>query len=164
MIPALAIDSRPEVGAAEAVDVGAHCVNAATTDDLVEPLCVGFGLDEQGHLAPAARHPAARLLVGPVVDVIAPLANPAWLGSVAAKIFDVPALAVLLAVAGRKALVAGIFLVDGFLHAFEERAIVGFVQCRLPEDYARVIAIAPYHQSCIVNRALLELGSADELP
>src|SRR5580700_4725131 len=96
--------------------------------------------------------------------MISPLANPAWLAAIAAQVFHVPALPVLLAVAGGIALIARKLLVNRLLHALEQRAIIGFVQRRLPEDHARMVAIAPDHHAGIVNGALLKFAGPHELP
>ena len=113
MIAALAVDPRPEARPAEAVHLGSDGVVGSAGQNLVEAGSVRPGLDQQRGFAPAARHAAAGLLVAPVVDLIAPFANPCGFGAVVAEIFDVPAAGIAFAIAGRVTLVAGIFLVDG---------------------------------------------------
>src|SRR5271154_6638789 len=133
VIAALAIDGGPEASAGEAASTGAAGAALVAGHELVHALGVGFGLDQHWGFAPASGGAVAGLLVGPIVDVIAPLANPVGFVAVVVKILHVPAGGgVGFAIAGGKALVAGIFFVDGFLQSGEEISVLGFVQGGFP--------------------------------
>jgi len=164
VVAALAVDAGPEVGATEAIEVGAAGVVAAAGDDFVEAGGVGGRLDEERGFAPGAGYAAAGLLVGPVVDVVAPFADPGWFGAVAAEIVDVPGLAVFFAIAGGEALIAGIFFVNGLLETGEDWAVVGFVEGGFPEDDGGVVAVAADHEAGVGYGAVLEFFPTDELP
>jgi len=115
MIAAVGVDAGPETCAGRTGAVHGDWLLLAGVDPVQHPE-VGIDLGEQRGFAPAARRAVRTLLIGPVVDKVAPFAVPLRLLAAIVAVLDVPAVearnGLLDAVARGVCLVSGILFVN----------------------------------------------------
>src|SRR5580658_9422451 len=167
VVATIIINPRPEIGSGDTCGSGRRRLVELGVD-CIEGFEVPRRLGQHGGFAPFPGHANASLLVGPVVYLIAPLANPRGPGAVVSRVLHVPSIKTFyrflhavtsgIAACGRK------LLVDDAIKSCCDKTVVSLVELRFPQQNTGVVAVAANHLSRVLANSFAEQLVSHELP